>query len=65
MAESLDRGTTMIGGAAPIIQRKRQLCQRLGIPDGNKPAIALIIGYPAVHFRRGVIRWFASVTDLG
>ena len=55
----------MIGGAAPIIQRKRQLCQRLGIPDGNKPAIALIIGYPAVHFRRGVIRWFASVTDLG
>jgi ferredoxin len=61
-AESLGLGTTMIGAAAPIIMRRRELCQRLGIPDGNKPAIALIIGYPAVHFRRGVMRRFASVS---
>jgi len=64
-AESLGLGTTMIGAAAPIIMRKRELCQRLGIPDGNKPAIALILGYPAVHFRRGVIRRFASVSRFG
>jgi nitroreductase/NAD-dependent dihydropyrimidine dehydrogenase PreA subunit len=64
-AESLGLGTTMIGAAAPIIMRKRELCQQLGIPDGNKPAIALIIGYPAVHFRRGVIRRFASVSSFG
>ena len=64
-AESLGLGTTMIGAAAPIILRKRQLCQRLGIPNGNKPAIALIIGYPAVRFRRGVIRRFASVSNFG
>ena len=62
--ESLGLGTTMIGGAAPIVMRKRELCQRLGIPDANKPAIALIVGYPAVHFRRGVIRRFASVSSL-
>jgi nitroreductase len=64
-AESLGLGTTMIGAAAPIIMRKRELCQQLGIPDGNKPAIALILGYPAVHFRRGVIRRFASVSRFG
>ena len=57
--------TTMIGAAAPIIMRNRDLCRQLGIPDGNKPAIALIIGYPAVRFRRGVTRHFASVTTLG
>ena len=64
-AESLGLGTTMIGAAAPIIMRNRDLCRRLGIPDGNKPAIALIVGYAGVHFRRGVIRHFASVSSLG
>jgi nitroreductase len=63
-AESLGLGTTMIGGAAPIIMRKPELCRRLGIPEGNKPAIALIIGYPAVHFRRGVARRFVSVSNF-
>jgi nitroreductase/NAD-dependent dihydropyrimidine dehydrogenase PreA subunit len=61
-AESLGLGSTMIGAAAPIIMRNRELCQRLGIPDGNKPAIALVLGYPAVHFRRGITRHFASVS---
>jgi len=63
-AESLGLGTTIIGAAAPIIMRNRKLCKRLGIPEGNKPAIALIIGYPAVHFRRGVTRHFASVSSF-
>jgi nitroreductase len=63
-AESLGLGTTMIGAAAPILVRNRKQCRRLGIPDGNKPAIALIIGYPAVRFRRGVTRRFASVSSI-
>ena len=63
-AESLGLGTTMIGAAAPIILRHRKLCERLGIPQGNKPAIALIVGYPAVQFRRGVIRHLSSVSGL-
>ena len=64
-AESLGFGSTMIGAAAPIIIRNRDLCRQLGIPDGNKPAIALIVGYPAVQFRRGVTRHFATVNGLG
>lgn len=63
-AESCGLGTTMIGAAAPIIMRKRELCRQLGIPEGNKPAISLIIGYPAVRFRRGVVRHFSSVGSV-
>jgi ferredoxin len=63
-AESLGLGTTMIGAAAPIITRRPDLCRRLGIPDGNKPAIALIVGYPAVRFRHGITRHFASVSQF-
>lgn len=64
-AESIGLGTTMIGAAAPIIMRNRELCRRLGIPDGNTPAIALIVGHPAVQFRRGVLRHFSSVGSFG
>ena len=59
-AESLGLGTTMIGAAAPMIMRKKELCRQLGIPLGNSPAITLIIGLPAVRFRRGVRRHFIS-----
>jgi ferredoxin len=62
-AESLSLGTTMIGGAPPLMQRDRNLCRRLGIPAGNKPTIALILGYPAVTYRRAIARQFASVTQ--
>lgn len=64
-AESAGLGTTMIGAAAPIMMRKPELCRQLGIPEGNRPAIALIAGYPAVHFRRGVQRHFSSVSRFG
>jgi len=63
-AESLGLGSTMIGAAAPILMRNRRLCQQLGIPAGNKPAIALIIGYPAVRFRRGITRRFSAVSGI-
>jgi len=60
-AESLGLGTTMIGGAPPILQRRRDLCANLGIPPGNTPSIALIVGHPAVQFRQTVKRRFSSV----
>ncbi|HLA85171.1 MAG TPA: nitroreductase family protein [Thermoguttaceae bacterium] len=60
-AESLGLGTTMIGGAPPIIQRNKALCRRLGVPQGNTPSIALILGHPSVHFRRAIRRRFSSV----
>jgi Fe-S-cluster-containing hydrogenase component 2 len=61
-AEALGLGTTMIGGAAPMLQRTPALCRRLGIPPNHTPAIALILGYPATHFLRTVRRRFVDVT---
>ncbi len=60
-AESLGLGSTMIGGAAPILQRNKALCLSLGVPPGNTPAIALILGYPDVTFGRAVRRRFSHV----
>jgi nitroreductase len=58
-AESLGLGTTMIGGAPPILRRNAKLCERLGLPSGNTPSITMILGYPAVKFRRAVRRRFS------
>ena len=59
-AESLGLGTTIIGGAPPIMQRNKALCEKLGIPAGHKPSICLIVGHPATHFRRGIRRQFVG-----
>ena len=63
-AESLGLGTTIIGGAAPVLKRNKVLCKSLGVPGGNTPAIALILGYPAVSFRRAVRRRFACMSTV-
>jgi len=63
-AESLGLGTTIIGGAPPILQRNKSLCDQLGIPKGHTPSFALIVGHPATHFRRGVRRHFVHVGDI-
>lgn len=61
-AESLGLGTTMIGSAAPVLQRNKRLSASLGIPEGNSAALVLILGYPAVRFQRTIRRRFSSVT---
>jgi nitroreductase/NAD-dependent dihydropyrimidine dehydrogenase PreA subunit len=63
-AEALGLGTTMIGGAAPMLQRNPALCRRLGIPPNHTPAIALILGYPATRFLRAVRRRFIDVKGV-
>ena len=63
-AESLGLGNTIIGGAPPILQRNKRLCQSLEIPDRNKPAMALIVGHPAVEFRRAIRRRFTGVSHI-
>jgi len=60
-AESLGLGSTIIGGAPPMLQRNQALCRRLGVPAGSTPAMALIVGHPAVKFKRAVRRRFTSV----
>jgi len=63
-AESLGLGNTIIGGAPPILQRNKALCQSLGIPAGNTPAVSLILGHPATEFKHAVRRRFAWVDTV-
>lgn len=56
--ESLGLGSTIIGGAPPIIQRRKELCSSLGIPKGNTPSICLILGHPDTCFKRSIRRKF-------
>ncbi len=63
-AESLGLGSTIIGGAPPILQRNKTLSRKLGIPDGNKPVHALILGYPAIFFKQTIKRSFAHVNKV-
>ena len=57
-AESLGLGSTIIGGAPPVLARNKALAQRIGIPEGHTPCMALIVGHPATKFRRAVRRRF-------
>lgn len=65
VAEASGLGSTMIGAAAPIIARNPKLCRKLGIPEGHKPAIGLILGTPAVRFHHAIRRRFVAVNTIG
>ena len=63
-AESLGLGSTMIGCAAPPLARRRDLLRKYGVPERSKPAIVLILGYPATTYVRGIRRPFLAVKDF-
>ncbi|MBM3474433.1 MAG: hypothetical protein FJX75_14310 [Armatimonadetes bacterium] len=64
-AQTLGLGTTMIGIVAGVVDMDKALRAKLGIPDGNQCEISLIIGHPAVHYRRAIPREHKSVTWVG
>ena len=64
-AESLGLGSTIIGGAPPILQRNKPLSRSLGIPEGNTASLSLILGHPAADFKRAVRRKFSFVNVIG
>ncbi|HPC41287.1 MAG TPA: nitroreductase family protein [Spirochaetota bacterium] len=60
-AESLGLGTCMIGTVAFALEREKKLKEKWGIPAENKVALAMILGYPAFRYTRGIKRTFASI----
>lgn len=63
-AESLGLGTCIIGGIHPFIQsgkRARKFRETHGIKFKSKEGLFLIIGYPAVKYKKGINRTFASI----
>jgi len=63
-AEALGLGSCMIGSLPPVLDRRKDLKKKHGLPEGHTPRLVLILGYPAVRFRRAIRRPFLSVTGL-
>ncbi len=65
-AESLGLGSCMLGGIHPLIQngsRAKQFREKHGIKYASREGLFVIFGYPAVHYRKGIRRTFASVSE--
>lgn len=60
-AESMGLGTTMIGCVAPMVSRSKALLEKYGLSAGHLPKLVLIMGYPAIGYRRAIRRSFQSV----
>jgi nitroreductase len=60
-AEALGLGSCMIGTVPPALQNDRKLKVKWGVPAASRPFIAMILGHPALEYRRGIRRRFASV----
>lgn len=66
-AESLGLGTCMIGGIHPLIQhgkKAKEFREKYQIKYKSREGLFVIFGYPAVHYKKGIIRTFASQTTL-
>lgn len=66
-AESLGLGTCMLGAIHPLIQngsRARSFREKHNIRFKSREGLFVIFGYPAVKYKRGIERTFASVTHM-
>lgn len=66
-AESLGLGTCMIGAIHPFLQHgsaAQKFRETHGIRFKSQAGLVVIMGYPKVHFKRGIKRTFANVDVL-
>lgn len=66
-AESLGLGTCMIGGIHPLIQngkKAKRFRETHGIKYASREGLLVLFGYPAVKYRKGIQRTFASTTIM-
>jgi nitroreductase len=63
-AEATGLGSCMIGTVSFAINREKRLKRKWGIPEENSVSLAMILGYPAFRYSRGIRRSFASVAYL-
>ena len=64
-AESLGLGTCMLGTVHPLIQngkKARKFREDHGIKYTSREGLFIAFGYPAVKYKKGIKRTFASVT---
>jgi ferredoxin len=64
-AEALGLGTCMLGAIHPLLQyggKAKKFREKYGVKFKSREGVFVIFGYPAVKYRKGVKRTFASVT---
>lgn len=63
-AESLGLGTCMLGAVHPLIQNGKaaqRFREQHGIRYASREGVFVIMGHPAIHYKKGVKRTFASI----
>jgi nitroreductase len=66
-AESLGLGTCMIGSVHPLIQngkKAKQFREKYKIKYTSREGLIVLFGYPAVKYKKGIRRTFASEVHL-
>lgn len=66
-AESLGLGTCMIGSVHPLIQngkKAKQFREKYKIKYTSREGLIVLFGYPAVRYKKGIKRTFASEIHL-
>jgi nitroreductase/NAD-dependent dihydropyrimidine dehydrogenase PreA subunit len=66
-AEALGLGTCMIGGVHPFIQQgpaAEKFRLKYGIRNKSRVGLFVVMGYPAIKFKKGIRRSFAHVDYL-
>lgn len=66
-AESLGLGTCMLGGIHPLIQngkKAKSFREKHGIKYPSREGLFVIFGYPAVKYKKGIKRTFASISVM-
>jgi len=65
--ESLGLGTCMLGAIHPMIQNgknAKKFREKHGIKFASREGLFVIFGYPAVDYKKGILRSFASETKI-
>jgi nitroreductase len=62
--QSLGLGTCMLGFPMMMIQYSSKIRNQFHFPKKIRGGLVVILGYPALNFRRGINRRFASVEIL-
>ncbi len=65
-AESLGLGTCMLGAVHPLIQngsKARKFREKYNIKYTSREGLIVAFGYPSVHFKKGIRRSFADISN--
>lgn len=60
--EALGLGTCLVGSVAPFIRYSRAVRKKYGIADKHYPGLLVLFGYPAIAYRRGIMRQLGKIS---